>query len=162
MKPTLAIPSPILYRGFSVSASGPQQEIIVKHARTRGCWVTGYYAYTQADDKHWIISLENHTQEEVLPQTVGFLEPTSGHFSGDVCYYQDEIQGILRFDRHKNGDSLNREEVSFYIDWQGTSMAAMVLSQNLLYWAKNKDITWSGTMWDSKSKKSVSQKSQAR
>ena len=41
-------------------------------------------------------------------------------------------------------------------------MAAMVLNQNLLYWAKNKDVIWSGTMWDSKSKKSVSQKPQAR
>lgn len=152
-KPTFVIPFPVLYRGFSILAEGPKVELIVKHKRCQGRWVTGYYAYTESDNKHWIFSLDDHMQVEVLPQTVGLLEPFSGHFSGDVCYYQNEIQGILCFGKHEDSYNLGRHEVCFYIDWQGTSITASLLRQDLLYWSKSKDVEWSGTMWDPKSKR---------
>ena len=98
MKSTTVIPFPVLYRGFCVTENVPQEtELIVKHRRVLGSWFTGYYLYTESNDKHWIIDQEKGIYVEVLPETIGLLEPESGRFCGDVCYFQNEIRGILRF-----------------------------------------------------------------
>ena len=156
MKSTPAIPLPILYRGFCVSDDTPDStEIIVKHKRVRGHWVTGYYSYTQSDNKHWISDCSIGSQHEVLPETLGFLESESGHFCGDVCYYQggcESVQGVVKFGKHRSQDGTKREDISFYIEWKGGSLSALMLRQDLLYWTKRDDIIWDGTMWDRKKK----------
>ena len=162
MKQSTVIPFPVLYRGFCTKTedivckseiSIQTQELIIRHKRVKGVWFTGYYMYTESTDQHWITDPEKGFQAEVLPETIGLLEPNSGHFSGDVCYFQEEIRGILYFGPHKDSNRLNREEVSFYIDWQGQSITAEMLRQDLLFWAKSKDVTWIGTKWDPKSKR---------
>lgn len=150
-------PVPVLYRGFCIEDDDqPKIDLIVKHKRIQGHWVTGYYVYSACTDRHWIVDMDNQSQKEILPETLCLQESESGRFSGDVCFFlsddTDSVKGIVRFGKHRSSDSLKREEVSFFIDWQGNSIPAMTMRQDLLFWSKNDKVVWSGTRWDPKSK----------
>ncbi len=139
-----------IFRGFTLQDDGPTKIIVRKKAVT-GTWVTGHYVFDSASDTHFVLS-EAGSKYEVIPETLGMQDPFSKRWPGDTCF-ANGVRGVVRFGRHYDCTTYNREEVHYYIEWLGNSLDAMTKRTDLLYWTKqSKDaLIWVGTIWDPKS-----------
>ena len=148
MKPGITAPfAHCVFRGFAVQEEGPKQ-LIIKHKKVRGTWVFGSYMCKRQTNQH-IIYTEDGSKYVVLPETLGMREPNSHKWPGDTCFFEG-VRGVVRFGRHYDPTTYDREEVHYYIEWMGDEMKKLLWRSDLLYWAKkpHEELVWSGTIWD--------------
>lgn len=136
-----------IFRGFSPNDHGELQ-LIIRHKRVRGTWVYGNYYCNRQTDEHYIRA-DDGTDYIVVPDTIGMQEPNSLRWPGDTCFF-DGVRGVVRFGRHYDPTTYNREEVHYYIDWLGDELKKNTWRSDLLFWAQKaaRELIWSGTIWD--------------